>query len=189
MQTSPLRITSPRAALRGFTLVELMAVVAMVGILAVIATASVKKYVASSKATEAKGMIGSIKGGQDLYKLDTFAYLNVSPGLTVPGDFYPPNPKPGQLKMNFSGPGPGQANWQLLTTLADAPVYFIYASTAGAAGSVPTPTGSDITVANWPTTSNKPWYVIKAVADLDGDGVNTVYITGSFTNEIFSAND
>jgi len=170
-------------------MIELMVVVVLVGILATIASVSVKKYVASSKTTEAIHMIGAIKAAQETYKDETFTYLNVSPGLSAASDFYPNNPKPGQQKMNFAGSGAGKANWEALGVHEDAPVLFVYACTAGKAGENPTPTGSDISVTNWPTAAaTKPWYVVKARADLDGDGVNTVFITGSFAGEIFSAN-
>lgn len=174
---------------RGLTMVELMAVVVIVGILATIASVSVKKYVASSKTTEAINMIGTIKAAQESYKDETFTYLNVSPGLNAATDFYPANPSPGQKKMNFAGAGSGKAGFETLNVHADAPVLFVYASTAGAAGTTPTATGSDITVTNWPSVaSTKPWYIVKARADLDNDGVNTVLISSSFAGEIFSAN-
>jgi prepilin-type N-terminal cleavage/methylation domain-containing protein len=189
MQSHSQPSTLRRGAQRGFTMAELMAVVAIVGILAAIATVSVKKYIASSKTSEAIHMIANIKDAQETYKGETFTYLNVTSGLTATTDFYPNNPKPGQQKMNFAGAGAGQANWQMLGVNADAPVTFVYACTAGAAGAAPTATGGDITVANWPTASTKPWYVVKARADLDNDGVNTVFISGSFMGEIASANE
>jgi len=171
-------------------MVEMLAVVAMIGILAALATASVRKYVAYSKSTEAGGMFMNIKLQQEAYYTDTQTYLNVSSGLTAAASFYPANPTPGQAKMNFAGTGDGQANWQMLGVKADGPVYLVYACTAGAAGTTPTATGSDITVASWPSAAAlKPWYVVKARGDLDADGVNSVFISASFVNETFSANN
>lgn len=190
MHRFPPLVRARRASQRGLTLVELMAVVVIVGILATIASVSIKKYIASSKTSEAIQMIGVIKAAQENYKDETFTYLNVSPGLSAPSDFYPNNPSPGQKKMNFAGTGTGQSGWEVLSVHADAPVLFVYATTAGNAGSAPTPTGSDITVTNWPSSAlNRPWYIVKARADLDNDGVNTVFLSSSFAGEIFSAND
>ena len=134
-------------------------------------------------------MIGAIKAAQETYKDETFTYLKVTPGIDSSDDFYPANPKPGQLKMNFAGIGAGQAGWETLGVHADAPVLFVYACTADSATVKPVETGSDITVGNWPTAAlGKPWYIVKARADLDGDGVNTVFLSSSFAGEIFSAN-
>jgi prepilin-type N-terminal cleavage/methylation domain-containing protein len=185
MQRSEFRAGARRGAARGFTMAELMAVVAIVGILAMLSTVSYRKYVAHSKTAEVPGMFLNIKIAEESYKDETFQYLGPSADLS---SYYPNNSLPGRQKMNFAGAGNGSALWQRLGVQATAPVLFVYACTAGA-NSAPTPLGSDITVGNWPATVAAPWYVVKARADIYGNGADTVFATSSFSGELFSAND
>jgi type IV pilus assembly protein PilA len=170
-------------------MIELMTVVAIVSVLALIATYSVRKYIATSKTGEALEMIGNIKAAQETYKDETFTYLPVSPDLTSADSFYPPNPLPGRQKMNFAGSAPTQVAWQQLAVNSSGPVLFVYACSAGATGTAPTSPGSDITIGNWPATVPGPWYVVKAKADLRGDGVYTVFVSPSFSGDMYSANN
>jgi type IV pilus assembly protein PilA len=174
----------------GFTLVELMVIVIIVSILALLGTYSVRKYVTASKTSEATEMITTIKAAQESYKDETFVYLDVTGSINT---YYPTNPSPGRTKVQWGGAGSTPAilaNWQALGVHAALPVLFQYSCQAGVSGAaIPAPGGaaSDITVGNWPATVNGPWYVVKAYADFEGDGRNTVFVGTSFFGELFSA--
>jgi type IV pilus assembly protein PilA len=182
------RTAQQRRYQSGFTLVEMMVIVIIVSILALLGTYSVRKYVTASKTSEATEMITTIKGAQESYKDETFAYLNVTGGLDT---YYPNNPSAGRVKVQWGGADASLANWQALGVHAALPVLFQYSCVAGPSGAVPAPGGAaaDITVGNWPATVNSPWYVVKAEADFDGNGRHTVFVGTSFFGELFSAGD
>jgi type II secretory pathway pseudopilin PulG len=168
-----------------------MAVVVIVGVLATLAVFSVRKYVAYSKTSEAVEMIGTIKAAEETYKDETFSYLGPSPDLSK-GSFYPANPLPGRQKMTWGGTSTGSDKWKQLAVSASAPLLFTYACFAGTDGTnVPSPSNDsgNITIGNWPTTVSGPFYVVKARADLRGDGVMTVFVSSSFAGDIYAANN
>ena len=160
------RVGSPR---RGFTLVELMIVVTIVGILAVIGVASLRKYVFSSKSVEAASMIRSIAAAQEQWRAETQSYFDVSGSL----DSWYPNSSPDSRKFAWDFPGGNDyANWQLLRPVAPGPVQFGYAVKAGLPGT-PLPALETTQQPGW-LPPNEPWYVIQAASDRDEDGVEGV---------------
>ena len=78
---------------RGFTLIELMIVVAIIGILAAIAIPNFIRYQLKSKTTEAKTVLGGVKTSQEAFRAEIDNYANVTTtqpsGLagTVKGDW------------------------------------------------------------------------------------------------------
>ena len=73
-------------ARKGFTLIELMIVVAIIGILAAIAIPNFIRYQLRSKTTEAKVILGGVKTSEESFRAeyDSYATLVTNPG-TAPG--------------------------------------------------------------------------------------------------------
>lgn len=175
---------------RGFTLIELMIVVVIVGILATLAVVGYRKLVTSSHVTEATGMVQNIRIAQEGYHSETQQYANISTSLT---DYYPSPPVYQQVTAWGAPHANAGVSWSALPVHVDGPVMFGYATVAGiAGGNVPgavTVNGAPLVFPANPTTD---WYVIAACGDLDGDPVepnNTHVYATSWTNQVFVDRD
>src|SRR5215813_5254066 len=67
----------------GYTLVELLVVLAILGLLATIATTQVLKYFASAKISTAHAQVESFSSALDLYKIDMGRYPSSQEGLAA----------------------------------------------------------------------------------------------------------
>lgn len=185
--TTAARRQRERKRERGFTLVELLAVVAMVGILAALAVVGYRKYMASAGSAEAIAVIQGIRGAEEAYKAEMLRYLGCSASLS---SWYP-NPSPNAQKFHWdtNGGHPEEPCWKQLNVVTDGPVRFGYAVFAGMPNEgVPALPAGFTDPPVFPVMT-QPWFVVTAKGDRDEDGVPALFIASSLKGEVYKEND
>ena len=136
----------------GFTLIELMIVVAIIGILAAIAIPNFLNFQLRSRAGEGKTNIAGIRTAQEAYAAEfaTFIGAAATPGGALSSD-----------KQNWPAPVVPPVGFDLIGWFPEGEVYYNYNVVVNPAG-CPAP----MTPCNL--------YTVEAVSDIDNDGaVNT----------------
>ena len=184
------------ARTRGFTIIELMIVVAIIAVISLIAVVGYRRWIASARLAEATNMVGAIGHAQEDFKSQTGYYLDVSGGPL------PPNMYPAATPGNFYTPWGGacascKVPWRKLNVTADAPVLFGYATVADGEACDPSCHGVTLTLSagavNFPGLNGgaiqKPWYVTTATADTDGNGKFVLIVGHSFGHDLIVDNE
>ena len=178
-----------RSISRGFTLVELMVVVAIIGILAVLAVVSYSSFIRKGHTAEATQMVASIKTAQEAYHAEVGTYLSISGNLDT--DYCPAHAAGDPTLVAWDGTcGTGTDKpWSKLPVNSAGPVMFGYATMAGlAGGTMPMPNNMASTPV--PPTLTGDWYVVAARADLRGNGGKDTTVVGtSLSRDLYVDSD
>ncbi len=167
---------------RGFTLTELMAVVAIMGILATLAITLFTGQSRASKTGEATAVIQSIRAAEERYRAENQLYFGNS------SEWYPSTGK-GPTRHSFTQTGDEYDNvWKTLKPTVDRPVQFGYQVNSGLPGAA---LPVVVTARKFPsgTLPTEPWYVVQARADADSDDKWCAIVASSFSPEVFIENE
>ena len=158
---------------RGFTLIEAMIVVLIIGVLSLLAIVAYKRWIRTSYLAEAYDMVSNIRSAEDSFRAENGAYLTISAGLEPPNMY--PAATPGAFKTQWGGAcGNCVKPWSALTVEAKGgPLAFGYAVISDDTGTPPAITVNGTSVANLKTNLTPPWYIVEAAGDIDGNKVFT----------------
>ena len=178
-----------RAAQAGFTLVELMIVVAILGILAAISIVSFRRYILRTRVQEAYSNLSLIRQRQESYRSEFSQYADpsgtgTSSNVNLSGSVYTPStPAPGVSPTAWGGPYP---LWDQLGFRPTGLLYYRYASTSGGPGVVPA-TGSGLGYSSSPNQDT--WFIAHAYGNINGNSITSTFEIFSPVPTIYTVNE
>jgi prepilin-type N-terminal cleavage/methylation domain-containing protein len=163
---------------RGFTLIELMIAIAIIAVLAALATYAWGKQIRRGRLADMRAMLYEIGSKQQIYEASVGSFVGQTAATYCPATV-------GTSAVAFDA-GACDAVWSTLGVTAPRSTYFQYQILAG------TPAGGDDCTApsDLPAGFNSAdvcasisddtfWWVVIAKADQDGDGEESAFVTSS----------
>lgn len=149
------------------TLIELMIVVAIIGVLSAISIPSFRSYIQRSRMSEGYAFLGEIRQRQESYRAEFGQYAEVG---------WAPQATP-LTNGDRSGWG-APADWRQLGAAPDGPTRFIYSAMAAAPGTDPAGCPATLGATDFS-------FCAQALIDLDGDGLPAFLETTSQTALVY----
>jgi len=188
----------------GFTLVEMLIVVAILGILAALAMVGYRRYVARARVTEAVAILSEIASKEQIYFLEFGGYLPLrTDGAVIPSPdesadaFYPVSPsaagfESARTATSIADPAGWPVAWRSIGLRPREPqLYCTYMANAGRAGD-PAPAGATYGpgLLGPLGATSPPWFYAIAACNLNGPAgfPNNVTVLGISSNRSSLAN-
>ena len=170
----------------GFTLVELMTVVAIMGILAAVAVHLVKTRVTAAKSTRGLIDLRAIRVAEEQFKAQNGQYLGCS--STSAPKWYPAE-TPGTVEYDWRQSGHPDWNcWRLLNIPRANRTQYGFMVNAGRPGDAfpPLLTTNDPPL---PSTATDLWYVIQVRGNVDEDSTYMQAVSTSYEDRTYIENE
>ena len=160
----------------GFTLIELMIVVVIVGVLSVLAVTGYRRYTFAARNAEAQSFLLAVKGAQQTYFQAFGEYCGTLQPQAWPAEI------PFEAKANWNNAPAGSA-WAALGIKSPGRVWFQYVLVAG------TPGDALGTCSQSLPNNTKHWFCARAHGNFDGTrGISTFEIS-SHRSDVWRAHE
>jgi prepilin-type N-terminal cleavage/methylation domain-containing protein len=185
-------VVGMRPGSRGFSLIELMIVVVVLGILASLAMVGYKRYVGKARTTEAVAMLAEMAAKEQVYFLEFAQFLPLVNGATVTAaaasgasatengnQFWPRDPSLSTFESVRTAAAATALplSWQLVAVRPrDNMLYCTYFGSAGLAGSNPV-AGSLGAGVLGSTAIGQPWFYVLGSCNLTGTATFSTGVT------------